>query len=173
MAVAGGAWASFGGYLAATPEQPYLPFVGPVLPDDPLWREECGSCHLAYHPSLLPARSWARLLAGQESHFGEDLMLEPETVEALRGFLTANGAETLPTEAAWMMLRSVPADEAPLRISATPYWKAKHGGIDAAVFERAPVNTPANCGACHADADAGTFEDAAMDIPEPEGGTTG
>lgn len=173
MAVAGGAWASFGGYLTATPEQPYLPFTGPALPDDPVWREECGSCHLAYHPSLLPARSWERLLAGQESHFGEDLMLEPETVEALRGFLTANGAETQPTEAAWKMLRSVPADEAPLRISTTSYWKAKHGGIDAAVFERAPVNSPANCGACHADAGAGTFEDAAMGIPEPEDGTTG
>jgi cytochrome b len=173
MAVAGGAWAGFGGYLGATQEKPYLPFAGPVLPDDPVWREECGSCHLAYHPSLLPARSWERLLAEQESHFGEDLMLEPETVEALRGFLPANGAESLPTEAAWKILRSIPATGAPLRISATSYWKAKHRGIDAAVFDRAPVRSPANCGACHRDAEAGTFEDAAMYIPEPEGGRSG
>jgi len=43
------------------------------LADNKVWREECGSCHLAFHPTLLPARSWARLMQEQNTHFGEPL----------------------------------------------------------------------------------------------------
>lgn len=169
LAVAGGAFFWFEGYLDQTPDRPYVPFTGPTLPDNATWREECGGCHLAFAPSLLPTRSWERLLDEQESHFGEDLMLEPETVEELRAFLTANAAETAPTEAAWKIDRSIAAGEQPLRISATPYWKAKHAEIPEAVFTLPPVNSPANCAACHLDADAGTFEDGAMRMPaEPQ-----
>ena len=49
-------------------DAPQVAFVGTQLPDDPKWREECDSCHLAFRPNLLPARSWRKLINEQNQH---------------------------------------------------------------------------------------------------------
>ncbi len=156
----------FQGYLHQTPERPYLPMVGPALPADPVLREECGGCHLAYHPSLLPARSWTRMMALQADHFGEDLALTQEDAESILGFQMANSAERASTEAAWKINRSISADQAPLRITETGYWKRKHREIESVVWDGSAVNGRWNCDACHLDAAQGTFEDGAMILPD-------
>jgi cytochrome b len=160
---AGLSW--FQGHLTETPEQLYQPFHGPALPDNPRWREECGACHLAFHPSLLPARSWKAIMEGQASHFGEDLFLEQDTVKEIETFLVDNAAEQGLTEAAWKINRSIPKTATPLRITGTYYWIKKHQAISDAVWEHQKVNGKVNCAACHMDAEAGTFEDAAMHLP--------
>jgi hypothetical protein len=125
-------------------------------------------CHRrAFHPSLLPARSWDGLLDTQASHFGDDLALDPETLAELRAFARDNAAESLQTEAAWKIGRSVPVREIPLRITETAYWTRKHDDIADAVWQVPEVRARANCAACHLDAEAGTFEDAAMRLPDP------
>ena len=149
-------------YRAASPG---LAFVGKKLPESALWQAECGSCHQAFHPSLLPARSWQSLLAQQDRHFGDDLGLDAATVRELLAFAVPNAAERSATEAAWKINRSVKADAAPLRITETPYWARKHREIAAADWNHPKVKSKANCPACHLDADAGTYEDAAMQIP--------
>jgi nitrate/TMAO reductase-like tetraheme cytochrome c subunit len=53
----------------------------------------------------------------------------------------------------------------PLRISETPYWVRKHHDIAESDWRSAKVKSKANCAACHLDAEAGTFEDGAMEIP--------
>lgn len=151
--------------LASVSAAPHLPFVGPKLPDNATWREECGSCHLAFHPSLLPARSWEKMLAEQDRHFGADLALDDPLRDALRNFLVGNAAERHASEAAFKINRSVKAGNTPLRITETPYWVKKHRAIGTAEWRRPEVKSPVNCGACHLDAEAGTFEDAAMRIP--------
>ena len=161
--IAGFSW--FQGYLYATPDQPYRPFIGPQLADNALWREECGSCHLAYHPVLLPARSWQRIMFEQSSHFGEDLFLEQESINEIESFLTAHAAELALTEAAWKIDRSIPEDENPIRITETGYWLEKHQGLPKSIWQR-PDIIGRNCSACHLDAGEGTFEDAAMRIPD-------
>lgn len=155
----------FKGYALQTPEQPYRPFVGPTLPDNATWRAECGSCHLAYHPTLLPARSWDWMMDEQGDHFGEDLALDAATLREVREFLLANAAESLLTESAWKILRTTPAAEAPLSITETPYWQRKHREIPEAVWNRPDVQGKGNCAACHLDANEGTFEDGAMRVP--------
>ncbi len=164
ITVSGYFW--FQGYLTASPEQPYRPFYGPVLPDNSLWREECGTCHLAFHPSLLPARSWKAVMEGQASHFGEDLFLEQDVVKGIETFLVENAAEQELTEAAWKINRSIPKGEAPLLITEAPYWIKKHRKITEMVWANLKVNSKANCAACHLDAEEGTFEDAAMRLPD-------
>lgn len=156
----------FKGYLLQTPDHPYRPFVGPVLPDNATWRAECGSCHLAYHPTLLPARSWQRMLADQTDHFGEDLALDADALREIQTFLIANAAETMLSEPAWKIARSVPAHAAPLRITETGYWQRKHRDIPDAVWRRPDVGGKGNCAACHLDAAEGTFEDGAMRVPK-------
>lgn len=157
----------FIGYARATPEKPYLPFTGPSLPANAAWNSECGSCHMAFHPTLLPVRSWQMLLDGQANHFGDDLALDPTTLAELREFARRNAAESALTEAAWKINRSIPAQETPLRITETGYWKRKHRDIADKLWQAPAVRTKANCAACHLDAEHGTFEDAAMRLPEP------
>jgi cytochrome b len=146
-------------------EGPRVAFVGRVLPDDPKWREECGSCHLAFHPNLLPARSWTRVMAEQATHFGTDLALDSPTRESVLAFMVNNAAENSSTEAAFKISRSIGADVTPLRITETPYWISKHDDIRDATWRLAQVKSKTNCAACHLDAVRGTFEDAAMRIP--------
>ncbi len=146
-------------------EHPYRPFTGPTLPQDASWQDECSACHLAFPPSLLPVRSWQRLFAEQGNHFGEDLALAAATVAHLRQFAAANSAEQGADEAAWRVGHSLAPDAAPLRITDTPYWRAKHREIPAAVWRQPNVRSRASCAACHRDAQAGTFNDAAMAIP--------
>lgn len=160
---AGLSW--FQGHLTETPERPYQPFHGRALPDNLLWREECSACHLAFHPSLLPARSWKVMMQEQASHFGEDLYLQQDTVNEIMTFLVENAAEQELTEAAWKINRSIPKTETLQRITETPYWIKKHQDISDPIWKHLKVKGKVNCAACHLDAEAGTFEDAAMHLP--------
>jgi hypothetical protein len=159
------AFFTFRGYLSATEQKPYLPFKGIVLPDNTVWRDECGECHMAYHPSLLPQRSWQLMMAGQEDHFGDDLALDEDVTAEVTEFLVANAAERLLIEPSWRILHSIPDNETPLRITETSYWKNKHDDIAQRYWDSDKVKDKGNCGACHLDADAGTYEDAAMRLP--------
>ena len=47
--------------------------VAPVT--DPLVKKECGSCHMAFSPQLLPKRSWQKLIDTLADHFGENASL--------------------------------------------------------------------------------------------------
>ncbi len=146
-------------------EGPHIAFVGPKLPDNVTWREECGSCHLAFHPNLLPARSWEKLMAEQDKHFGTDLALDEATRKEVLAFLVNNAAEKSDREAAFKINRSIKPGDTPLRITETPYWINKHREVEDSVWKSPEVKSKANCAACHMDADAGTFEDSAMQIP--------
>ena len=42
----------------------------------PAYVQECGSCHVAFAPGLLPAASWQRLMADLGRHFGSDASLD-------------------------------------------------------------------------------------------------
>ncbi len=155
----------FSGYREATEDQPYLPYTGPELTMNASWQEACGECHLAFHPSLLPQRSWQRLFDEQAEHFGEDLFLEPEQITGLLAYANTHAAEQGETEAAWLINRAIVPQQRPLRITETRYWKRKHDDFPEAVWQREDVLSRTNCGACHHDAEQATFQDGAMAIP--------
>jgi cytochrome b len=162
--ISGGSY--FHGYFIQTPERPYLPFIGPQLPNNAAWQEACDECHLAYHPTLLPIRSWQRLLNEQHQHFEEDLDLDAETLAELRRFAGNNAAETHLTEAAWQIAQTTPLNQAPVRITVTAYWQEQHQEIPNPIWQHPLVKFKGHCDACHLDAEQGTFEDAAMRLPK-------
>jgi cytochrome b len=147
-------------------EPPHVAFVGKPLAGNATWREECGSCHLDFHPGLLPARSWEKLFAEQNQHFGDDLGLDAAGTKTLLTFALENEAGGHRSEAAWKIDRSIKSDSTPVRITETPYWVKKHRDIADADWRSPKVRSKANCAACHLDAQAGTFEDAAMRMPK-------
>lgn len=154
-----------GDQAAVVKEVPHVAFVGTKLADNATWREECGGCHLAFHPSLLPARSWQKMMAEQGQHFGTDLALDDATSKELLAFMVSNAAEKNATEAAFKINHYIKPEAAPLRITETKYWLDKHRSIAESDWRLAKVKSKVNCAACHLDAEAGTFEDAAMHIP--------
>ena len=155
----------FRGYFKTARDVPYLPFTGPALAMDAQWQHECGSCHLAFHPSLLPVRSWQAMLA-QQDHFGEDLALDPAIVAALSSYAGEHSAEHAETPTAWKIASRTPADSTPLRITDIAYWKRRHADVTEADWQR--VNK-VDCGGCHLDADLGTFEPGAIHIGKTSG----
>lgn len=136
----------------------------PVATLDPTYVAECGACHTAYHPSLLPRASWRALMAGLDDHFGEDAWLPEETVAEIGAWLDANAAESADTLPANLLRRVNP--ENPIAITATPFWTRMHAEIPDAVFASAPVGGRGRCQACHADAASGRFHPSAIAIPK-------
>jgi hypothetical protein len=60
----------------------------PLPADTPAsFREECGSCHLAFPPALLAAADWQRTMAGLKDHFGSDASLSAQTEKEIADFL--------------------------------------------------------------------------------------
>lgn len=141
-----------------------LPPLGmPAMPMDQVWAAECGACHQPFHPSLLPRASWAVLMDDLGDHFGEDASLPEAKAARIAAFLDIYAAEAWDTEAARRFAVVSPGD--PLRITATPFWVAKHADVPPELFRAAPVQTKANCAACHIDALNGRFDDQAIRLP--------
>jgi hypothetical protein len=141
-----------------------MPPLGvPAMTPDQAWAKECGACHYAFHPSLLPRSSWAALMADLHDHFGEDASLSPAAAAEVAAFLQTYAAEDWDTKAARLLSNVSPAD--PLRITAAPFWVRRHRRIDPAVFAAPPVKAKSNCIACHRDADSGRFEPQAIVLP--------
>jgi hypothetical protein len=147
-------------WLSRLPSPPSLRVLSP----DATYQRECGACHYAFNPGLLPASSWAGLMTSLGDHFGEDARLDAARTHRLTVWLVGNAAETFDTESA-NRLRTVAADE-PHRITAAPYWVRKHSGIPAGVFARKSIGGKFNCQACHRDAVSGRYDDQAIAIPE-------
>ncbi|HEY3326918.1 MAG TPA: diheme cytochrome c [Novimethylophilus sp.] len=129
------------------------------------WKAECSSCHMLYHPGLLPEKSWQKLMAGLDRHFGENAALDAPTRDEISRFLTANSADKLDNRRSRRIVQSIPADAAPLRISETAYFTAKHDEISATTFKRKSVGSASNCAACHQGAERGDFSENKVRIP--------
>jgi cytochrome b len=129
------------------------------VPGSPLYTEECASCHNAFHPTLLPERSWAGVMGGLEDHFGDDASIDPDTAAVILEYLGDYSAQRSVTEASRRILSSLAPGEYPISVTATGYWKRKHSGIPGDVYGRAEVRSRANCVACHPGAEPGSFED--------------
>ncbi|MDC4205361.1 MAG: diheme cytochrome c [Candidatus Manganitrophus sp.] len=138
--------------------------VIPVSND--LYTKECGACHLAYPPGLLPARSWERLMNGLSDHFGDNAELAPEDQSALTDYLVKNAADRSGQKRSAKVVRSLKNGEAPLRISEVPYIVRKHHEIPSRLIQGNPkVKSLSNCNACHKRAESGAFNEHDVSIP--------
>lgn len=131
-----------------------------------LYKEECASCHMAYPSELLPARSWLKILNNLDHHFGDNASLDPDTLKTLSQYLQANSADRAGSRRARRMMRSLPVDSTPLRISELPYIRRQHHEIPVRYITANPqVKSLSNCVACHAGAEQGSFNEHQVRIP--------
>jgi hypothetical protein len=120
--------------------------------------KECGSCHMAYPPELLPARSWNRVLGSLQDHFGDSAQLDAATRQRIHDYLVAHAADNTQNEHSFAILHSLRPNEAPLRITATPYIAGIHAAVLDPVWGGNPrPKTLAECGVCHLRVQSGDF----------------
>jgi len=131
-----------------------------------LYQTECGSCHLAYPPAMLPAVSWQAIMAGLGDHFGENAELDLETRAQIENFLGEYAAGNGGGDYARRMWRATQGMAAPLRITETDYFVGKHHEIPRnMVVENPEVKSFSRCDACHTRADKGSFAEDEIRIP--------
>lgn len=138
-------------------------YLKPV--NNPTYKEECGGCHFAYQPELLPSASWMKILSNLDDHFGESIELDEDSKRVISDYLKSNSAEYSSAKRAVKIMRSL-GNQVPLRITDVPYIREKHHEISPNVLNRESIGSLSNCVACHTTAEKGIYEDDHVKIPK-------
>jgi hypothetical protein len=129
----------------------------PPIKDETV-KKECGDCHMAFQPQMLPQRSWVKIMDTLGDHFGEDASLDKATAEGIKNYLVENASD-----AGWWsgkFMRGVRDDWVPLRITEIPYWVREHNEeVPNYAWSDPKVKSKANCTACHPRANMGNYDD--------------
>ncbi|MGE5504594.1 MAG: diheme cytochrome c [Actinomycetota bacterium] len=133
--------------LAAPAAASEMERVAPVR--DALTKKECGSCHMAFQPELLPASAWKAVMADLAKHYSDDASLPADKAAAIRDYLVANSGSE----------RWAQAGAGLPRITEAGWFQRKHRKISERAFKDPKVLTRSNCPACHVDAERGYYED--------------
>jgi hypothetical protein len=132
------------------------------------YQEECGSCHFAYPPGLLPGKSWEKLLNDKalSDHFGENASLDKDTLKVIYDYAVENAADKSYYKRSRKIAKATEDGEAPLRITEVRYIKRKHHDIPEKMIKgNKDVKSQSYCNACHTKADKGIFDSETVDIP--------
>jgi len=120
------------------------------------WQAECGSCHVAFPPRLLPAESWHAMMSGLDKHFGSDASLEASDALEIGAFLEQH-AGTRKRESTVKPL---------LRITETRWFMHEHDDVPTGVWKNPKVKNPSNCAACHTRAESGDYRERNIRMPK-------
>lgn len=140
--------------------------TGVALLNHPVYNEECGGCHMAYPPGLLPAASWQSVMAGLDDHFGDNAELDAKSHAMISDFLIVNSADKSDYRRSRRFAMVYDQYNVHTRISETPYFKHEHDEIPAyMVTENDKVSSFSNCNSCHRKAEQASFRERDIFIP--------
>ncbi len=125
------------------------PFVSNAL-----WQTECGSCHVAFPPRLLPAESWQAVMSGLDKHFGSDASLDAPAAREIGAFLDKYARKKRRSD-----------KPTTLRVTETRWFMHEHDEISNRVWKNPKVKSAANCAACHTKAETGSYRERDIRIP--------
>ncbi len=117
--------------------------------------QECASCHVAYPPGMLPARSWQRIMNGLGAHYGTDASLDESTAKTLSDWLQAHAGT-------YKRVAEEPPQD---RITRSAWFERKHRRIEPSAWQLTSVKSAANCAACHTGAERGQYDDDNLRLP--------
>jgi len=144
-------------------KQPYMPETGKAAE---LYKTECGACHMAYQPEFLPKRSWEKMMRTLSEHFDTDATLDREEYRTIQAYLLRNASDVKAVYGdTGKIARSIRAEQTPLRISQTRYFKKEHREIPQRLIVQKEVRSIANCTTCHTKAEKGDYSERAIFIP--------
>lgn len=132
------------------------------------YKDECGSCHFAYQPGLLPAKSWEKLLTPEalSKHFGENAELDKDTLTVIYNYALANAADKSYHKRSRKIAQATAQADAPIRITEVSYIRRKHHEIpEKMIAGNKDVKSLSYCDACHTQAVKGVFDADTVMIP--------
>ncbi len=130
------------------------------------YAEECGSCHFAYQPGLLPEKSWIKIMTDLENHFDENAELDADLQKELTDYLVQNSADKSNYKRSKRIMRALGKSDAPLRITKTLYFVRKHDEIPYRIVKNnKDIGSFSNCTACHSNAEKGSYNEHDVKIP--------
>jgi hypothetical protein len=130
----------------------------PQYVQDEVYQAECGACHLAYAPDLLPVESWRKIMTDLEDHFGDNAELDDETASHIEGYLEDNGLSRERPSKMSRLLRGLPADP-PMRITELPAFVNMHYMIPRELeVDELAEGFLSPCADCHKEALLGIYD---------------
>jgi hypothetical protein len=134
--------------------------------ENELYRTECGSCHFAYQPGLLPQDAWAHIMDALDDHYGDDASLDERQAAEIRSYLIDNAAsQTEKSRSRAFAVKRGELHELP-RITETSYFRHEHYEIPTQfVRGNKDVGGFGNCQACHRSAETGVYNEHQVVIP--------
>ncbi|HEX5636126.1 MAG TPA: diheme cytochrome c [Gammaproteobacteria bacterium] len=131
------------------------------------YQTECGSCHFAFQPGLLPQRSWEKIMNELDQHFGDNAELDTQLRQAILYYLATNSAEHSHYLRSQNLAASIRPDETPTRFTDTLYFKRKHHQIPENQVKGDQENGGfSNCNTCHQNAAQGLYNELDILIPD-------
>ena len=140
--------------------------VAPVT--NATYAEECGACHMAYQPGLLPAAAWQQIMRADAlaDHYGDDASLSDDLSAEITAYLSANSADQASRSRSRAFAVGDTGGVNLPRITETRYFVKEHDEIPARmVADNADVGSFSNCNACHQGAAEGVFNEHRVKIP--------
>ena len=128
--------------------------VAPV--SNAVWKNECGACHVAFPPRLLPADSWRAVMSGLDKHFGNDASLDAASTREISAFLEKHAGRRIHETSGKPLLR----------ITETRWFKREHDEVSSRTWKNPKVKSAANCAACHTQAESGNYSERGIRIPK-------
>lgn len=145
--------------------QEYFQRVDLMPVDNPEYITECGSCHMAYSPGMLPSASWRRVMGGLADHFGDNAELEPDVAARIGLYLDRHAADHVGSGRSPGIARSLQG-AAPMRFTETRYFRYKHHEIPLQLVQGNPdVRSFSRCDACHSGFAKGNYDEHGVHIP--------
>jgi len=126
--------------------------IAPIT--DSLYLKECGSCHFAYQPGLLPIASWERTMSNLDEHFGENIKLTDGEQSKIRNLLLDSAAGRTTRQLSIQLVRSLHNGYVPLRVSEIPLFVHIHKKV----LDSTKVKSISHCDSCHLEANKGKFD---------------
>ena len=132
------------------------------------YAEECGACHMAYQPGLLPSAAWRQAMTPEAliDHYGDDASLGEDVRVEIANYLDANSADQASRSRSRAFSVGTAGDGPLPRITETRYFRNEHHEIPARmVADNADVGSFSNCNACHQGAAEGVYNEHRVKIP--------
>jgi len=123
--------------------------------------DNCGDCHFAYPPQLLPQQSWQKIMANLDNHFDDNAELEADDLQLVSDYLNRLSAKPS------LLYRSETDGSAPIRITKLRYFTWEHHDFPRRWVEDNPeVVSLSNCNSCHRTTSWGEmFDEHNVNIP--------
>jgi hypothetical protein len=112
--------------------------VKPV--DHELYLDECGGCHFAYQPGLLPTESWEKLLSEEAlaNHFGDSAEMDAQDLGLISSYVFANAADKSFYKRSRKIVHATRDGDFPERITEVKYIRRIHHDIPDSLIKDNP-----------------------------------